>query len=264
MLSGNPTSTLAAVETMDFSLPSYSDAIGGSVKSSSETPTPSIKPLEIPEISLPSLSLPKVEIPGIEKSSEDSGLQENTTRETQGTKSDMAKLGVAKFSIPKAPKVAIPDFNPSNTEMPSFDASKLGVTNFQMPKFDVPKVETPNFDISTWNIPKIDGLKVPEVDVLSKVPNVKLSVPNPFSKSDGVNEDMTLEPQEDRDKYARETRKDFLIASEDVKEAEKVLQALKEVKKVKKAIAAEAKDIACADRPGGKFICLRNPFITGF
>ena len=31
-----------------------------------------------------------------------------------------------------------------------------------------------------------------------------------------------------------------------------------------KQAAKEAKDLACADRPGGKFLCIRNPFSTGF
>mmetsp|Transcript_16111 Transcript_16111/g.33340 ORF Transcript_16111/g.33340 Transcript_16111/m.33340 type:complete len:360 (-) Transcript_16111:292-1371(-) len=274
------TSTVVGVETMDFSLPSYGDALGGTVKSTEKAAPPSFNPFgdfmdapvkkveeapKAPEIAQPPIKAPKAEKPA-EVVVESPKVE---MPKFEAPKVDMPKFEAPKMDMPKfeAPKMDLPKFDAPKMDMPKFDAPKMDMPDmpkfsapkmpaFEMPKVDAPKVNMPKYDL---DIPKVD---VPKVD-MPALPNV--NIPNPFASTGGSNkENIILESRDTRDNKARATRKDFLDADGDVKEAEKVLQALKEVRKAKQEIASEAKDLACADRPGGKYICLRNPFSAGF
>jgi hypothetical protein len=67
-----------------------------------------------------------------------------------------------------------------------------------------------------------------------------------------------------RDEKARQARQVYLDADNDAKVIEQQARDVRAVANQKKKLAAEAKDLACADRLGGKWICLRNPFSAGF
>ena len=261
-------STVIAVDTMDFSLPTYGDAVGGKIKDNLKAP-PGFNPFgdldftrkeevvvdkeekkvdESPK--MPSISLPKVEMPKMESKPSPPALDSVEMPKIELPKVDMPKVEMPKVDIPKV-------------DMP--DMPKVSLPKFSMPKMDAPKLDMPayNLDIPKVDVPKVD---IPKVDI-PKVDLPKVNLPNPFSGGGGgstVDNDLNLESRDIRDERARVARKDFLGADDDVKDAEEKLQALKRIRQSKKERASAAKDLACADRPGGKFFCLRNPFSAGF
>jgi len=242
------TTTIAAAtaETMDFSLPSYSDAVKDSVKNNGKAAPPSFNPfgeeapkvekaaepkVEAPKVEMPKLEVPKVDFPKFEMPK-----KAEKAAEVEAPKGEMPKFDMPKVGIPTMPKIDMPKFSAPKFDMPKSEY------DMDMPKIDVPKVNIPKV-----NIPKVD---LPPLS-------------NPFASS-APDSGVPLQSRDIRDEKARQSRDKFLEADQDVKEAEGVLKALKEVSTAKKQSAAEAKDLACADRPGGKYICLRNPFTVGF
>ena len=170
-------------------------------------------------------------------------------------------------SIPeiKAPDISIPEFKAPDISIPEFKAPSLNIPKFDAPKFDMPKFDAPKFDTSGMDMPKVDMPKVdmPKFDGvdLPKVNLPKVSLPS-FG-GDSV-DPAFLEPQEIRDDKAREARQVFLAADADAKDLEEQARVLREAANDKKKLARDARDLACQTRPGGKWICLRNPFQTGF
>jgi len=268
-IESSPTLLSAGVETMDFSLPSYGDAVKDSVKSTTKAPPPSFNPFgdnfgappeapKMPEISLPSIKAPpkpepvvEVETPELPKMPE---ISLPSIKAPEMPKFEAPKMDLPSFKAPEMPK-DLPSFKapemPKN--LPSFKAPEMPKDLPSIPKFEMPK--------SAPRVPDYDFGDIPKVSV-PPLPNV--NIPNPFAGSGKPQEPLNLASREVRDENARSTRQDLLDAEKDVKEAEKVLDALKQVRNTKKQVFNEAKDLACADRPGGKILCLRNPFTSGF
>jgi len=292
-IESSPTLLSAGVETMDFSLPSYGDAVKDSVKSTTKAPPPSFNPFgdnfgappeapKMPEISLPSIKAPpkpepvvEVETPELPKMPE---ISLPSIQAPEMPKFEAPKMDLPSFKAPEMPK-DLPSFKapemPKNLpsfkapempkDLPSFKAPEMpkNLPSFKAPEMpkdlpSIPKFEMPK---SAPKVPDYDFGDIPKVSV-PPLPNV--NIPNPFAGSGKPQEPLNLASREVRDENARSTRQDLLDAEKDVKEAEKVLDALKQVRNTKKQVFNEAKDLACADRPGGKILCLRNPFASGF
>jgi hypothetical protein len=215
-----------------------------SSSSKSEAPAPKIpdfKKPDTPEISIPEFKAPDISIPDFKAPS-------------------MPKIGMPKFDMPKVdtPKTEapsgggynldVPDFKAP--EMPKFDMPKIG-----MPKFDMPKMESPSggYDL---DIPKV---KAPKGDMPS------ISLPNPFGGGSSKSDDgVVVAPQETRDESARQALAVYKDSDQEAKVLEQQARELRDAAKAKKQLFNLAKDDACKTRPGGKILCLRNPFSAGF
>ena len=165
---------------------------------------------------------------------------------------DMSAVKIPDMSsvkIPDMSSVKMPDM--SSVKMP--DMSAIKIPEFTAPKFDMPAMPSGgDGSSSSFNVPKVT------------LPDVKFS--NPFGSSDSSGDSVVgdLEPQSVRDERAREARQVYISADTDAKDAEAAARAVRATANDKKDLASKAKDDACKTRPGGTFICLRNPFTSGY
>lgn len=156
----------------------------------------------------------------------------------------------------KAPDIKIPDIKVPDFKAP--DMSKVSMPKFDVPKFDMPKTDIPKFELPSdvsKNIPKFD---LPDTGL------PKIGLPSLPSFSPDPKEMENLAPQEVRDQIARDKRQIFLSADDDAKEAEAKAREIRAIANAKKKEFNAAKDEACKTRPGGKILCLRNPFNAGY
>jgi hypothetical protein len=149
----------------------------------------------------------------------------------------------SKFKAPDMPKFDMPDTS-------SFKAPDM--SSFSVPKFDLPKNDYIDFD----QMPKFDA---PKVGLPSNLP----SFPS-FGGGDSSKNGVILAPQEVRDDRAREARQEYLQFDASAKEIEAQAREARNLAKEKQKLASAAKDEACQTKPGGKLLCLRNPFTAGF
>jgi hypothetical protein len=172
---------------------------------------------------------------------------------------DVPDIKIPDFKVPDMPSLQMPDMSAvkmpdmSAVKMPEFTAPEIPKVSF--PKFNLPSMPVVDSGISS-NTVKAPSFEAPKVNLPD------LSVPKPFGGSSG--DDFNKEPQKVRDEKAREARQVFLAANDDAKEAEAAAKAARALSNDKKSLAAQAKDEACSTRPGGKLICLRNPFTSGY
>jgi hypothetical protein len=200
---------------------------------SSETTTNEQPEMKLPDFKAPELSIPDFKAPDMSKFS-----------------FDMPKIG--------APKI---DFDSTKLDMPKLDMPKMGdMPKFEMPadmpKFEMP-ADMPKFEMPK-NMPKVD---MPKVE-LPPFSMPKLGLPGGSDTTSTVPKVYTS--QEVRDGEARDARNVYLDADEFAKEIEAKAREARQAAKVKLELAKEAKDLACETRIGGKWICLRNPFVTGY
>lgn len=301
-----PTTVTAAIDTMDFSMPSYDEASKGEVKNKGGAPsfnpfgdfTPSLvdngadsaekeaaaaKKAEEKEAAAAKKAedkQKKADEKAADKAAKDAAkearrLEQAELQKAAQERSQQADEAPApKFVAPdlsdfKAPDLKMPDISSFKTpdmkmpDMSSFKAPEMpDISNFKAP--DMSDVKIPDFagkltmpDLPD-NFPKIDASSLPKFDT-SNLP--KVSLPG----FDGSSVDLdSLEPQEVRDRLAREARETYLEADEEAKAAEQVARQVRGTANHKLKLAREAKDLACETRPGGKLICLRNPFTIGY
>jgi hypothetical protein len=167
----------------------------------------------------------------------------------------------------KAPDISIPsipDFKTPDIKMPSmpdFKAPDMSKMSFSVPKFDMPKIEAPTggYDLDIPKMPK----NLPKVEMPKNMPAMP-KISNSFAGSVTTDVGAPMADQDTRDERARGARGTFLAADQDAKALEQQARDLREVANGKKKLASLAKDEACKTRPGGKFLCLRNPFGSGF
>ena len=165
---------------------------------------------------------------------------------------DMSAVKIPDMSSVKMPdmsSVKMPDMG--SVKMP--DMSAIKIPEFTAPKFDMPAMPSGGDGSgSSFNVPKVT------------LPDVSFS--NPFGGSDSSSsvDSGDMESQSARDDKAREARQVYLAADADAKEAEATARAVRATANEKKDLASKAKDEACETRPGGKLICLRNPFTSGY
>ena len=156
------------------------------------------------------------------------------------------------FEMPDMPDIKVPE-----VKLPDFKAPDI---QFSMPKVDMPKMEMPSgVDVPKVDMPKVD---MPKID-MPKFDVPKVSLPS-FGGGSGSTDDVFLESQEVRDEKARTARQVYVQADAEAKEAEDAARAVRNAANDKKKLANAAKDEACETRPGGKIICLRNPFSAGY
>lgn len=219
------------------------------VEAESAAETPSFKAPEMPEFKAPDFKLPDTsgfkapEMPDF-KAPDLSGFKAP----------DMPKFDMpdtSAFKAPDMPKFEMPDTSGFKApDMPKFDTSKL-------PKFDVPKIDLPKNDyIDLDQLPKFDA---PKVSLPSNLP----SFPS-FGGSDSSKDSVILAPQDVRDERARAARQVYLEYDASAKDIEAQAREARNLANEKKKLANAAKDEACQTRPGGKLLCLRNPFTAGF
>jgi hypothetical protein len=183
-------------------------------------------------------------------------------------KVDLPKFdSMPSFSMPKVDMPSAPDL--SKLDMPKFDVPKLDIPKFDMPKFDMPAnmpkfempANMPKFDIPAMpSVPEGASLNIPKFDI-PKVAMPSFSLPSFGGDSDSP---ILAGSQDERDEAARQARKGYLEADGRAKEAEEAARQVRNVSDGLKRLANEAKDLACETRTGGKWICLRNPFTSGF
>ena len=199
-----------------------------------EAVSPSVSGFDMPDIKIPDMSAVKMP--------------------------DMSAVKMPDMSSVKMPDmsaVKMPDM--SSVKMP--DMSAIKIPEFTAPKFDMPAMPSGGGDGSgsSFSVPKVN---VPKVTL----PEVTFS--NPFGGSDSSSSSVetggNVEPQSVRDENAREARQVYLAADGDAKDAEAAARVVRATANEKKKLASQAKDDACKTRPGGKFICLRNPFTSGY
>lgn len=287
-----PTTVTAAIDTMDFSMPSYSEATTGEVKNkgggapafnpfgdftpsavensgadAAEKEAAAAKKAEEKEAAVAKKAEEKaaaVAKKAEEKASKEAAKETRRLeqaelqkaaqeRSKQTDESASPKFTAPDFSEIKAPDLKMPDissFKAPDLKMPDLSSFKAP----EMPDIKVPdfagKLNLPE------NFPKMDASSLPKFDNLPKV-----SIPGFDSSSPDL---QNLAPQEIRDQLAREARVTYLEADEEAKAAEQVAREVRGTANDKLVLAKEAKDLACTTRPGGKFICLRNPFTIGY
>lgn len=313
LLTQPPTMTLlaASVDTLDFSLPSYSDATkGGDLsKAKAGAGIPSFNPFGDFEPQVKDDTKAEAKAAAEAKKAEDKAAAEakkaqdkaakeadkaarraselekqkaavQRSKQTEAPAAPAEPLTMPEFKAPdfsdfKAPDIKVPDLKVPEfkaPEMPAFTAPNLKLPDmpkFSMPKLDLPKIDSadiPKFDAPKLDMPKLDMPKMdlPKVS-LPKVSLPQISLPS-FGGGGGTSssDDAMLEPQEVRDEAAREARQVYLTFDEDAKVIERQAREARNLANEKKKLANEAKDQACQTRPGGKWICLRNPFTAGF
>ncbi|GAX27654.1 hypothetical protein FisN_13Hh254 [Fistulifera solaris] len=297
-----PTTVTAAIDTMDFSMPSYDEASKGDVKNKGGAPafnpfgdfTPSIVDNGADSADKEAAAAKKAEekeaaaakkAEAAAKKAEEKAAKEAAKearrleqaelqraaqeRAQQADEGSSAKFVAPDLSDIKAPDLKMPDissFKAPDIKMPdmsSFKAPEMpDISSFKAP--EMPDVKVPDFagklnipDLPE-NFPKIDASSLPKFDT-SNLPKVSI----PGFDSQPIDLD-SLEPQEVRDQRAREARETYLEADEEAKAAEQVARQVRGTANEKLKLAREAKDLACETRPGGKLICLRNPFTVGY
>lgn len=178
---------------------------------------------------------------------------------------DIPEVKAPEIKIPdfKAPDVKVPDFKAPAIDMPKFnmDTSKLGFDNIKMP--DTSKLGFDNIKMPDTSKLGLDNINMPDASKLGldKVSVPKVSIPS-FGGDSGDN--TFLESQDVRDAAAASARQVYLDADSEAKEKEEIARQYRAKANEKKADAKTAKDLACQTRPGGKLLCLRNPFKLGY
>jgi hypothetical protein len=218
-----------------------------------EMPKLDLKTPEMPKFSMPSLSSPRAgdgsssfSMPAFGGSSDEG--EEDSDEPSEAMQFKVPDL--PKLSLPSTPDIKVPSFEGlklpslSMPELPKLGGGGSGSGmeyDLDIPKFemDAPKVSMPQLSLPAF--PSFGG--------------------GGESASSGEEE---LEPQEVRDERAREARQVFLSFDSDAKVIEQQAREARNLANEKKKLANEAKDEACKTRPGGKWICLRNPFTAGF
>ncbi|GKZ00567.1 hypothetical protein MPSEU_001008900 [Mayamaea pseudoterrestris] len=174
---------------------------------------------------------------------------------------DMPKFdlsGTSSFKAPAMPKFGMPDTG--NFKAPAMPKLEMPDTSSfkapSMPKFDMPNFELPKNDyIDMDQLPKFDA---PKISMPSNLPSFPSFGGSPRS------DDVVLDSQDARDGRAKDARQVYLQFDASAKEIEAQAREARNLAKEKQKMANAAKDEACQTRPGGKFICLRNPFNVGY
>jgi hypothetical protein len=180
-------------------------------------------------------------------------------------------------SIPKFKAPAMPEFSmPKNSDGGDYiDMSKFKAPS--MPSFSMPQMPKNGngdeyIDMSNFKAPSMPAFSMPQMPKNSnggdyidmsnfKAPDIKFPS---FGGGSSSSSPEFLAPQLVRDDAARAAKATFQEYDGQAKELEATARDARSRANEKKALFQEAKDLACADRPGGKLICLRNPFSTGF
>jgi flagellar biosynthesis/type III secretory pathway protein FliH len=284
------------IDSMDFSMPSYSDAIKSatldtSASSSSKPAPPSFNPFEDSSKDDAASAAAKAEEKAAAeaKKAEDKARAEleaatkkaekearrqaelekqkaaaERTKAAQEEKAAApASSSVELPSVPsvdlKLPDISIPDFKAPDITIPDFKAPDIKMPD--LPKFSMPKMATDGYDFPDIKAPKVD---IPNVDM----PKIAMPALPSFGGGGGAsssdNPSSPLESQDVRDERARSAKADFADADNTAREIEAKALELRAVANDKKQAFKDAKDEACATRPGGKILCLRNPMKAGF
>lgn len=248
MVQNTPTFTIAARgdDTLDFSMPSYDESTKGTGVVPKRDSPPSFNPF--------------------------GDFQPDFKKSSETTKNELPEIKVPDF---KAPEISIPDFKAPEMPKFSFDMPKMDVpkvdfdsSKLDMPKLDMPKLDMPKLDMPKFDMPKFDmpAMEMPK----GEMPNIELpsfSLPKfgfPGGSDSTNSEPKVYTSQDVRDEAARTARNVYLDSDEFAKEIEARAREARQLAKGKLELAKQAKDLACETRPGGKWICLRNPFVTGF
>ena len=291
---GSSIEIAAKTETMDFSMPSYDsfsddsskakktegapsfnpfgDFQPGFVDTSSKVEEPKPSPAEDKEAKAAAKAAAEAEA-AAKKAEKEARLKAEKEKQEAAAAARAKAAAEAPAPAPQAAEIKLPevdikapDLSGLKIDVPKVDIPKFDAPKFDMPKFEAPKVDIPKFDSPKLDMPKFDAppsVSVPKVDI-PQVSLPKVSVPFSGGGSSKPSSDVTLAPREVRDENARQAKAAFADADQAAKEIEQQAREARNFANSKKQAFKDAKDLACADRPGGKFLCIRNPFSTGF
>ena len=176
---------------------------------------------------------------------------------------------VPKVELPEVPKIDLPSGAEDNADAPAISAPKFEASLLKIP--ETPKVDSraklgdasdfvptvPSFSVPKFSLPS--STNAPE----SSLATERAAAEAARQESNAAKNEASLEAsdaQREKDTAAKEAADVLKQKLLDVKEAEKTVeQAKKEANTAKKA-AKRLRDKACKTRPGGKVLCLRNPF----
>lgn len=293
--SDSPSLLLAAfggIETMDLSMPSYSDANKGDVLGPGKD-IPSFNPFDSETKEEASTSAIPAE--GLKAAIEAKRAEEKAATEAKKTEEEAKKAEKEarrltqlekqkeaaerakqkekeaaatkeEPSILAAPEISLPSFSTPSFSPPEMPEVKvLEMPKFSMPKMDLPeKSDMPKFDAPKFEAPKVLEFRAPKMSIPSfDAPKSSGGYDFSSQAASASKEAEVVEPQEVRDARAKEARSDFLAADNEAKELERQARELREVANGKKKIANELKGDACKTRLGGKIVCLR-PLNSGY
>ena len=258
----------------DISLPEFKAPSLPSFKAPSfKTPDlPDMKAPEMPTLDMPKLNfkapeMPKFSMPSLPSSGDGSSSSFRLPSFGGGASDSVdddddvdEPSGAAKFTAPELPKISMPSV--PEFKAPSFDGFKA--PSFSMPQ--LPKLGGGGSDVDyDLDIPKFEAPKVsmPQVSMPS-FPSFGGGDSSSSSSSFAGGAEEEAEPQEVRDERAREARQVYASFDSDAKAIEQQAREARNLANDKLKLANAAKDEACKTRPGGKWICLRNPFTAGY
>jgi len=188
---GQANAAAQAVETMDFSMPTYDStpapALNGArTNSGYSIPTrkldldipsepskevkiePKYDKPEVPKFEKPKFEAPKFEkpdVPKFEAPKFENPAPKPATKPAPAPAPAPAPKPAPKpkldldIEAPSKPKVEKPKFETPKFDAPKFDAPKFDAPKFDAPKFETPKFETPKFETPKFDAPKFDTPK---------------------------------------------------------------------------------------------------------
>jgi hypothetical protein len=250
---------LFELKSPDISLPEFKAPELPSFK------VPELPKLDMPKLNLKAPELPKVSMPSLPSREGDDGSSSFSVPSFFGESSDDEEDSdepseAMQFKVPDLPKLSLPSV--PEIKAPSFEG-------FKLPSFSLPELPKLGGGDGSGSGMEYD-LDIPKFEMEApKVSMPQISLPSLPSfggggESASSGEGEEIEPQEVRDERAREARQVFLSFDSDAKIIEQQAREARNLANEKKKLASEAKDEACKTRPGGKWICLRNPFTAGF